>query len=265
MNNLTDWFITTGMMIDKNTKEIESCMVPIFHGKKGERLNFVGTSIYFEIESRYFLFTAKHVALENPKDFYIPLCDDEFFNIPTDNFTYSESDKIDIAVFELVQSLDSFIPLTISQCLPYEEVKYYSRNLIAVGYPGSRIKSTSTTVRTLLKKFVTKESSRNEYHKFNADNRISIVVDFNKKETISLKGEKKVFPDPNGMSGGGLFWIQHKGLSTRSLPLLCGILVYWDCNSESGMKATKIDFALAILKKRFGITIPQTHIKGIKI
>ncbi len=266
MEALSEKIIEIGSNIDFNTKKIENSIVPIFHGAPGERPEFEGSSVYISIDDHLFLITAKHVIKSNPETIVIPTNTGEFSSIPTECFTYSQSDEIDIAIAKLSNPLNLFIPIPLRSIYNVEVGKGIPNKLIALGFPASKVKSFSTEAKGLLKKFASEESGISEYQRLNVDPRIGIVIDFNKDQVISLIKGPIEFPKPNGLSGGGLFWMHKKGIFERNKPvLLAAILTEWDPTTRVGMKATKIKYAMAMIKEKYGLEMPERLVQGIKI
>ena len=265
MQTIDESLLAGGAMIDLNSRPVESSIVPIFHYAVKARPEFVGSGVYFSIGGSHFLITAKHVAGNKPDQFVIPQSTEEFDSIPTSMFVHTESDEIDVAVAQLDTPLPMFIPIQKGQLVDLDESRHIPNRLIALGFPGSKVRATSTEVKTLLKKYASTEASRLEYTRLSVDRRVTHVLDFDKTQVISLTKGMSTFPNPNGMSGGGLFWMHHKGILEREPVLLGGILTEWDPKTKKGMKATKIKYVLAMISARFGVEIDSKWTKGISI
>ena len=253
-------------IIDVNTKIIENSIIPLFHGYKGSRPVFFGSAVYILIENRYFIFTAKHIVDEAKDNIIIPMDSNEFNSLPVSVFNCADSKDIDIAVAELDKPLKLFSPLLFKDIMNIDLAKSIPNKLIALGFPETRVKATSIDAKGELKKLLTDESNLLEYKRMKVDPRIGIIIDFDKTSVFSQKKVNVLFPKPNGMSGGGLFGMYKNGLLEINIAvLLVGILTDWDDKTKKGMKATKIKFALAILKSKYGIEIPDRFINDIII
>lgn len=250
--------------IDKKTAPIEECIVPVFYSNNSKPY-FVGSSLYLQINDRFFLISAEHVLHKDTEKLILPISNETFDIIPTlpeGHIKFIKSDLVDIAFCELKEPLELFTPLGMSSIQNLYNVN--TDLLIAVGFPGSKTRTTSTSAKGLLKKFVTTESNIEEYKRFNADKKYNIISDFNKKKTIDKNGQPRVFPDPNGMSGGGLFHIV-KDNEKLSEPKLVGILTDWDPKTGIGMKSTTINTVLAALDRAYDLKINSELKLPIKV
>ena len=255
-----------GIMLDANTKPIESSIVPIFRFMLGARPEFIASAVYCNLGSEHFLLTAKHVAVAKSEEFIIPSSHQDFDSIPVDGgYTYSTSDEIDVAVARLSRPLTAFTPLAANQIINVDQARKIPNQMIALGFPGSTVKATSTNARTLLKKFASNEETFSEYLRLKVDSRIAVLLEFDKTSVVSLARGNITFPNPNGMSGGGLFWIHRSGLFYKRPALLIGILTEWNYKQKRGMRATKINYILAMIHSKYGTDIPQIFLNGISV
>lgn len=251
-------------MIDTNTKGIESCVVPLCYQKRGDSVTLFGSSVYISVEGRYFLLTAAHVFIDTPSALLLPR-EDDFITIPTTDFVADKNDSIDIAVCELASPLSRFQPLSINQFINYR-LAPSNMKLIAVGYPGTKTDSFAGSAKSILKKYVSNESDKQTYVDLKATVAENIVIDFDKNKVMSRDAMERTFPNPNGMSGGGLFWMHKEGLLRRTEPKLVGILTRWDARQKKYMVSTQIRAAAKTLEVKFGLReIPSYLSRGVRM
>ena len=249
--------------IDENTKSVEDCIVPIYTKAERSRLSHIGTSVYLLLENRHFLITANHVV-ENNIEYWIPVENGKFETIPGIEAKFIGCSAIDIAVIELSKQL-LFTPLQISNIYDHKNLKNFDNTLILMGFPSSKVKTKLQSSEGILQKFITQNSTDEEYKRLGVNKEIGIVIDFNEKQVKSPgKGIKK-FPDPHGISGGGLFWMDNKGKTSKNVPAyLIGIVIEKDKNNRGGIVAIKINYGLAMIKHKYKVNMPKHLISGIK-
>jgi len=192
----------------------------------------IGTFVIIKINHNFYLLTAAHVANTcNEKGYYY------FFDNSHLEFTGcllktegSQSDVTDIAILKLNDGFQaSGINIVTEELLP-RPGQVIDGIYSVMGYPVSKTKLNrpSKKIRSSLQVFYNTLCANEvyEHNELNIQNHIAIV--FDKKNCLSSDGEKVTFPDPIGMSGGGI-WCHDVGSDKT---LLMGIVSTWKKNNK---------------------------------
>ena len=250
--------------IDENSRNVENSIVPIFTRNERSQLVHIGTSVYLHLDNRHFLITAGHV-IDDVIEYWVPVENGKFETIPGIESKFIICQTIDIAIIELSKSLILFTPLELSNIYDHTKHKVLDNTLILMGFPCSKVKTKILSSEGKLQKYITQNSDNSEYKRLGVNRHIGIVIDFNQKQVICPYSGIKRFPDPHGMSGGGLFWIENKGKYIKNVPTyLIGIVIEKDENNKKGIVAIKINYGLAMIAYKYNVNIPKHLIDGIK-
>lgn len=192
----------------------------------------IGTFVIIKLNHNYYLLTAAHVAnICSEKGYYY------FFDNSHVEFTGcllktegSQSDVTDIAILKVDDEFQvRGINLITEELLPGPGQVTDGIHSV-MGYPASKNKLNRPTkkIRSNLYVFYNTLCANEvyEHNDLNIQDHIAIV--FDKQNCLSSDGEKVTFPDPLGMSGGGI-WC-HDVVSGKTL--LMGIASTWKKNNK---------------------------------
>lgn len=225
---------------------------PIFFKDDNEKPRLTGTGFILDINHRRFFCTASHVANDVIKrGFFVGF---NLFNSTPCAFYKSNGDKadnIDIAVMEVtdIECFDTMraIPLDMISHEPEEKRGVF----IFMGYPSSLQKrkfKENNAFKISIRGFYNALCSENDYETLGVTSRKHIAVSFDKKKCKDMDGNQFTFPDPQGMSGGGIW---RYGPNSGS-PVLCGL-----SHSNPGQKkfflGTSIYLVLALITRKYGV------------
>lgn len=192
----------------------------------------IGTFVIIKLNFNFYLLTAAHVAnICSEKGYYY------FFDDSHIEFTGcllktegSSSDVTDIAILKMNDEFQvSNLNVVTEEFLP--RPGQASEGIHSVmGYPASKtnLNRPKKNIRTNLHVFYNTPCASDvyEHNDLNVQDHIAIV--FDKRNCLSSEREKLTFPDPQGMSGGGI-WC-HDVVSGKTL--LVGIASTWKRKSN---------------------------------
>lgn len=187
----------------------------------------IGTFVIIKLKSSFYLLTAAHVAnICSEKGYYY------FFDNSYVEFTGSllktegsPSDVTDIAILKLNDEFQtSGFNIVTEELLPRPGQASDGIHSF-IGYPASKTKLNrpEKKIRSNLHVFYNTLCASDIYKHNDLNIQDHIAIVFDKKNCLSSKGEKVTFPDPQGMSGGGI-WC-HEVISGKTL--LVGIASTW--------------------------------------
>jgi len=277
---ITDY---TGELVDEAAREILNYTPQLF--RKYDNVQPIrpkpwASAVLLNVDNIRFLITAGHVLQENGNDinpedigvmigdtFYILNGELKFVN-PTVNKT---NDRIDLAVWRLDNDVANELEtrykfLEISQVDIDHNVSTEPRYLL-VGFPvsQSKIQPTTSTIRVAPFIFLTEESEKKYYAALDFEEHSNIVLDYRKAKIKSfdtkLPGQG---PDTYGVSGSGLWYLPSLIVAEgQTVPFkLTGIMIEWR-RDKSAVVATRIHIATEIIRKEFGLNLPQSKITKV--
>lgn len=231
-------------------EDIYQYTIPLSCMDKEGRKSHLGTGVLIKTESNYYLLSARHV-FENDKDVLnkktvnnIVYCkDDTAYPIDGDFAFYSADENIDILVCKLTEYtqevLSQFFEFMPSYMMIQDSILRCTKDYYIVGYPIGKIKRSYPYDNTIKRSLYTIQTAGLESDKFN------FHVEFHRDKLTNLQtGLKISTPHVKGMSGCGLWYKCQENI------YLVGIVHYFD-NKESIISATKIDYAIDILNRKF--------------
>ena len=277
---ITDY---TGELVDEAAREILNYTPQLFRkydNSQPIRPEPWASAVLLKVDNICFLITAGHVLQENGNDinpedigvmigdtFYILNGELKFVN-PTVNKT---NDRIDLAVWRLNNDVATELEkrykfLEPSQIDIDHNVSKEPRYLL-VGFPVSRskIKPATSTIRVAPFIFLTEESEKNYYKTLDFEEHSNIILDYRKAKIKSFDTKLAVQgPDTYGVSGSGLWYLPSLIVAEgQAVPFkLTGIMIEWR-SDKSAVVATRIHIATEIIRKYFGLNLPQSKITKV--
>ncbi len=226
--------------------KIQKSIIPLYKWNyKINRPDFVGTSVYCNYGPIKMLYSAKHVFQEIiPDRPWYPYSTTEMRNIPFEKYIIADDESIDIGIIQLTEELEMWKPIPFNLLSGFDNKEEYQHLL--VGYPGSSTKkSTNETQKIEIKGYLTSAAKDEEYTRLKVDKSKRFVVLFKKKNVYKENLEKMTFPNPNGMSGGGVFQFNEKNPNKQ---YLVGIMTDWDIEQYKAIIATRIESVTDLFK-----------------
>ncbi|MNL32651.1 hypothetical protein D3C87_1545150 [compost metagenome] len=132
---------------------------------------------------------------------------------------------------------------------------------IVFGYPSSWSKKSNSRNSFHLIPFFSFTNCVNsdEYKKLKRKEHITIIVEYDRKNTPNLKSKSISYgPDLFGISGCGLWHINP--FDPKSEPKLIGIMNEWSISNRSRLFATRIDAYTEILRKKNIIEFQESEL-----
>lgn len=222
--------------------------VPIFTFKSIEgkrKTSYVGSSFYFIYENNYFIITAKHVYKE-ASPFLVPLSSSQMESLQYDCVLSTTNIDIDLTLFKLTKQLTDtrFVPYEL-----YEDELTSSflepRLYVALGFPGSKVRFYNKKMNGHFKLFFTTKETEQEYERLTKSEKDYLLLRFDKYDVIE-DGNKKIFCNPNGMSGGCVISIDPEMIIPMRFE---GILIEWDIEKKKTMIAIRKQFIKCLLNQ----------------
>src|SRR5690606_33324324 len=187
-------------------------------------------------------------------------------NFPKEN---RETDDLDVGI--LVLDPESIAALKESYSFlesSHLEINHVQSNLLlytVFGYPTTWSKKSTTKNSFHSVPFFnfTKCVGGAEYYKVNRHEYLSLIVDYDRKNTPNLKSRTFSYgPDLFGISGCGLWYLNPHDLQRG--PALVGIMNEWSKTNRSRLIATRIDAYTEILRSQGIIDFQETNLFGYK-
>lgn len=213
-------------------------VIPLYRMDPAKGLQFVGSSVYIKQDNIELLFTARHVVEPVwPERLWYPYSPTESRVLPCEGFHTTQEKSDDFCIAELNSSLPAWSPFAYGDIDAFSSHKEYQHLLI--GFPGSLAKRSSGGVEKLkLMGYLTSPAPESEYRRLNVDPSKQIVVLFRKGKVYDHNQQYTNFPNPNGMSGGGVFQFNE---NIPQLVSLVGIMTDWDTNRKNAIIATRFE------------------------
>jgi len=220
--------------------------VPILLTSNGEDLEFQGTGVYIRNGTRYFLATANHVIHGlDPSQVVVPTGIGSFSSIQPRSCISTNEEKGDIALYELIE------PLALFSYIDYENVRDLTvdgRHIYMMGFPATRVSRRSRGQIEFEQRIVLTRPVKDGHHHFRHFNeRANFVCDFKKERVLNGKGNLVTFPDPYGMSGGGVFEAFYSQAHTLLGHTLVGIMTEWNPSKKRYIRCTRASVLLFMI------------------
>ncbi|MGX9728327.1 MAG: S1 family peptidase [Candidatus Electronema sp. VV] len=221
----------------ESIKVIDKHLVPILSAINDHFFQFKGTGVYIRKGMRHFLVTANHVVKTNEPDrILLPTDIDSFSSIQVRASIATRDENADIALFEMLQPLTHFSPID------YKDICDLTDDACAIymiGFPASRVSLDKRKPIEFEQRIIlTKKVDNGTQHFEHFDERTNFVCDF-KKKALNGNGKIVTFPDPYGMSGGGVFEPSYSKTNVLSGYTLVGIMTEWNPRKKRYIRCTK--------------------------
>lgn len=248
-------------------QELYKFVCPIYN-QRNHRISHVGSAVLFKCCDRRFLATAAHVVDNLQKELLLPATNSLKAYSCSFRKTISKksNDEVDLAFSELkdVDLGDPYDFWDISNS-EIDRRPRLLREYIYIGFPSSRNKPKMSmrTVSQEQRMYINLDATSVEYQQLKVNPKSHIAIRFTKDALISLDSTKPVsFPDPTGMSGGGVWcWdiaaTGHIEMLTL-VPKLAGIIIGRSGRNQYWV-ATRINYlieALALFAPELSEHIP---------
>lgn len=216
---------------------LQKFTIPIYCEWGNDNLTLVGSGILIKILDNYILLTAAHVIDETEKGNLAIPSEQDLTGL--DGFYCSsipigktrDDDNYDIAFAFLAPSTIQGL-LTNYQFLEFsklfiDNITFPVRLLSFIGYPASKNK-TDYRIKPYPHMHTNSELNKEKYSEYKINTHFKLASSYNAKRTSTQSGVIVQFPDPHGLSGGGIFiWEiddNSKVGNYRVEPYLAGII-----------------------------------------
>lgn len=268
-------------IVDEAAREILEFTPQIFRKEDYEVDNVkpkpLATGILINVEQDYFLVTACHILTKaKPEDIGI-MIDDTFciLNgeiVQAKDVKDCKNDKIDIAITKLDKNvvetiLKGYTFLTLNK-IDYAHTVITEPRYLIVGFPGTRTRIKKHTQKIIPDPFIylTKEADKKVYGKLGFEEHSNMIAVYRRRKTKTFGSPYVNFgPDPHGISGCGLWYLQipslgnlvkeHKNVSYK----LVGMMTEYR-QERNVVIATRIHIITEILRTHFKANIPGSNI-----
>jgi hypothetical protein len=220
-------------------EELHHYIIPLY---KRNHLNkifeYVGSSVLCNFYGLKVLFTAAHVLEETqPEKPYLAYSEDRFMELPSNEIRVIRENDIDIGIAILAIDLPLYLSVDSLKFGSFCSDEKFQH--ILVGCPGSGTRhSDRNTQKTKIQGYVTSASEESEYLRLNVNKKEKFIVKFNKEKVYKENMKQFTFPNPNGMSGGGIFQFDENNAGKFEL---VGIMTDWDPHRKNAIIAARID------------------------
>jgi hypothetical protein len=216
---------------------LQTHVVPLFQFNESGRPELVGSSLYYAEGPFRFLLTAGHVILEKfPAKLWYPHSLESLAELPIQGFSYAKETDLDLLVAQLDRDLPLYRPITVLGVGAFASSEPFQHMLI--GYPASQAKATTDQTNVKVQAYITGAAPTGEYKRLSVNPENQGIVEFKKERVYNESGQMMTFPDPNGMSGGGVFQY-HESFPGRAT--LVGVMTRWDTERKKAIVFTKIE------------------------
>lgn len=227
-----------------------------------------GSGVLFEINDKYFIFTAAHVFADHHKGIYVIsqqkaiFLEGMFYHTPMPTSGDRTDDKIDFAIIKIETNIADklkadykFINLIDLELGHFVDIE---TNYLVAGHPITRTKKVWAASILKSQPFIANLDAliRFNYEKFKFRFDSHIAVDYT-GEMISIKNQNPhLAPKLEGISGSGL-WHLHKNPKDFHFECkLVGIVIEQiKENDNKAIIATRIDIIILILNKLLNLNI----------
>jgi hypothetical protein len=233
---------------------------PIYCESPDRLLSHIGSGVLMQIGESKFILTAAHVldhrsegTLCMPGDAELVPINGVFRSTDIPDGGSREDDKVDVGFCRLdeqtVNSIASHSFLSVTEIVA-DEKPVFGRLYSFVGFPNTR-NEVRYNIRPAPFSFLNTPLTTDLYKHYILDSNIHIAVKYDKKRTVGPNHKPISFPDPHGLSGGGLWgWEildRFKVGNPEVSPKLVGITT--GCTKDKkAWFATKIGIALECVR-----------------
>lgn len=228
----------------------------VWSEEKEGNLEPLGSAVLFRIADFYYLITAAHCIMQNGKQIKIGILDNQGKMQLIRGSSLMKHEDVDLAAVKLSDRsikvlLEKYKFLDVSQVMFNKGIKDEEVYLI-VGYPITKTKVDNKRKRISHEAFVyiSKSKAENMYVKLGYSKEQNTLLGFNqRRSTFTGSTEMNMSPEPKGVSGGGLWFIQSYDVAKKEdvTFLLCGIMIEHD-KKQNMMIATKTEALLPIIQ-----------------
>ncbi|GLC27776.1 hypothetical protein rosag_42890 [Roseisolibacter agri] len=218
--------------------DVYSAIRPLAWLDSKRRLNFVGSSLLFEVGTTRLLVTAAHVLDEEAR--HGPL----HVATPAGQTTVGglrrwtqapdgdrDADPFDLGFVVLdpqtSQALASCRHLTLEDVDPSLEDPELPEDCLAIGFPGNWVSHSDPATAVATPMFaVGPRLKASEHQGLGVAEPFHALMGFDKESSVDLEGPR-IPPDPFGMSGGGLWRFSSLRRGQEARNRLLGVLIEW--------------------------------------
>jgi hypothetical protein len=237
----------------------KTCLVPILCSEDRHTFDVIGSSVLVEFNENKYLISAAHVFKNENLIYYFPGIQNL---VPllgpsiqmTSNF---KEDRHDIKIIsisdKLFEEFKTFNPIKVRES-DAKRILEPETNVVLFGFPNSR----NRKFRRYIKKFsiqaLTNTTADNNWYILEGyDTSLHILIHYNKRINFTADNIQVDFPDPHGISGGGIWklFLQKNYLNSKN-NYLVGIVIEKSKNHKFivGIKLEYVIKALLELEKR---------------
>ncbi len=243
------------------------------------KFRLVGSSVVVQVDQDTFLFTAAHVLDEGA---HTPLfigdtsglvgLDGEQTTTKMPSSGKREDDKIDVGLVKLSASareqLTDIAVLAVSDMDANETTVHRTplrTHYLVMGFPASQANPSRSGNLVATKTFIytATPTARDIYKKLSFAEETHVIVDFDKNRTMNMEGQH-VAPDPNGVSGGGIWTLGESfDIAAQHLKLI-GIGIEWPREKAKVLVGTRVPLFFEVLRKTYpdlSTIVPGTRLR----
>ncbi|GAA4339495.1 hypothetical protein [Flaviaesturariibacter amylovorans] len=228
----------------------------------------VGTGVFVQILSRYFIFTASHVSeVATSKNLYINsggkfiLVQGYVRETDLEKYKYLDLSYIILedGVGELL--LNSYVPLQLSKIAAGHHLQE-TIGYVVLGYPEKNIRVEGSTVYAGSTTMLLAGAKQKVYDYYNFDRTVHLVLNYSGKATSLETGEKtKANSSPYGISGCGLWTISPMQSGDK---LVCdyhliGIMIQYRQGKYQILLGNRIELMMNAIQQFEGLQIGIYH------
>ena len=257
---LSDRIITK---VHSSENALVKYVCPVYCESPVPRLSHIGSALLLQVGPSMVLVTAAHVfdhrnegTLSIPGDHVLIPINGVFRSTDVPEGGTRDDDMIDVGVCRLDDHTASAIVLY--SCLPIADTiaddrPFFGRLYSFVGYPNTR-NEVRYNVRPAPYSFLNTPLAVGLYGQYKLQTSVHIALTYDKKRTVTANRKPTTFPDPHGLSGGGLWaWEIHDTLKLGNpevSPKLVGVTT-GHTKDKKAWYATKIGIALECVRAAF--------------
>lgn len=246
--------------LTSTTEKVKSialqCLIPIIDCSDKYNIHVIGSSVLLSFNNRTYLVTASHVIPETDSKTYFLPCADRLMALGGHTMrmrSTDEADRHDLLAFapypELVTGLSNFTPLQI-RSTDIQKMINPDENVAIFGYPKSRNRKHRQKIPKFYIQGLTERTAfLDVYGKEGYSPDTNILIQFNREKCYTPALEPITHPDPDGMSGGGVWRLF--GPSDRYNPIepyLIGIVIE-KSRTERYIVVVKLGYIVTILSR----------------
>lgn len=233
---------------------------PLYYEPRDGRLGFLGSAVFLAVQDHHFLITAGHALDEaDGRPIYAGgehqlvqvgrTGDDWRHSVPPEGERHR--DAADLAVLRLTPEetaalgvsylqTDQLDPAYLPDPRPIVGTYY-----LCVGFPASRQKTWRRDGELLPRQLylALKMGPAPPEIDTKYTDRWNLTADFRKEDGVGPDGEEVVFPDPVGMSGGGIWAVNGLVTASPAVPRLVAISTTWHTGANA-IIGTRVGLAL---------------------